>query len=103
MDERALPFWGRISVIESPLDEEETTSGIVLPAGALAGEKDDGEPARRGIVQAIDAEIFREDSNERNCADRLSPGTVVYFRNPKRLRGDLLAVDLSDILAYEPA
>lgn len=102
MDERAVPFWGRITVVESPLDEEETKSGIVVPAGALAGEPDDGEPARRGIVQAMDAEIFREGTPERTCAEKLAVGNVVYFRNPVRLRGDLLSVGLQDVLAVEP-
>jgi hypothetical protein len=97
-----LPFWGRITVVESVVDAEQTPSGLIVPPAAFAGSVDDGKPARRGIVKAIDADIFREGTAERACADKITPGVLVYFRNPKRLHGELLAVDLADILAYEP-
>lgn len=99
---RILPFWGRVTIVESPIDEEETTSGLVIPRSALAsGAPDDGPVARRGIVQSVEFDIYHEGEPARIAAEKLTPGMVVYFRKPTRIGADLLAVEFNDVLAYE--
>lgn len=95
------PFWGRVTIVESPVDQEQTPSGLIVPLGMDSGEKSD-PVARRGIVKALEPHVFDEGTSSRDEADLLTPGTVVYFRRATRLVGDVLIVEFSDILAFEP-
>lgn len=94
------PYWGRVTVVESPLDEEETAGGLIVPRSALASAGDDPQ-ARRGIVKAVSGDLYEEGSQWRVEADRLAPGMVVYFRYATRIQGDVLTVEFNDILAVE--
>lgn len=87
---RVVPFWGRISVIESPVDEAERESGLIVP---VKFEGDDG--VKRGVI--VDTDPLG-DANE--WWERLTPGTVVYYRGGIRL-GDLVLIGIDDILALE--
>lgn len=85
------PFWGRVAVLPSPVDEEERPSGLVLP---LKHEDDAG--ILRGVVVALD-EVYDQTRN----FERISAGTVVYYRGGVRIR-DVVILDAAEILAYEP-
>lgn len=94
--QRLRPFWGRVSVMDSPVDEEQTASGLIVP---LRHEEMKDEVARRGVVLHID-QTYQDLSGWGDYARRLEPGTVVYFREGKKI-GDCWIVDIDDILAYE--
>lgn len=88
---KILPFWGRVSVIPSPVDEAQLDSGLVVPMTY-----DGDDDIRRGVVQAIDLA-----SNEQmESPELLVPGTVVYYRNGVRIL-DVIVVERNDIIAYE--
>lgn len=84
------PFWGRVTVIASPVDEEQHSSGLIVPVGYNGAEYD----LQRGVVIDVD----HKDSDY--YSDRLQSGTVVYYRRSYRL-GDLQIVEPEDIYAYE--
>jgi len=86
---KILPFWGRITLVESPVDEEQHKSGLVLPHSVDEG-------VHRGVVQSVDQ--FHHEEVE-SITD-LRPGTVVYYRAGTKIL-DVVVVNRSDILAYE--
>lgn len=85
------PFWGRVAVAPSPVDETQRPSGLVVP------DKFDGDGGvERGIVVGVDR--FNVETAE--SMEDLEPGTPVWYRNGTRVR-DVVIVDRADILAYE--
>lgn len=87
------PFWGRVAVVESPVDEAQRESGLLVPM------KHDGHQTfRRGVVVHVDGEW--SDPDRTNSANQLPPGTVVYFTGG-HLIVDVYIVDMNEILAYE--
>ncbi len=88
---RLRPFWGRIMVIPSSLDEEQRASGLILP---VVGES--YTPVRRGVVAHVD-KVRHELADS---IDELVPGTVVYYIDGLRI-ADAVMLNRSEIVAYE--
>jgi co-chaperonin GroES (HSP10) len=88
---RLLPFWGRITVLPSPVDEEQRESGLVLPHRF---EGDEG--VRRGVVLHVD-QLRHE---EAESVAQLVPGTVVYYRSGTPIL-DVVVVERKDVLVFE--
>lgn len=86
-----LPYWGRVTLSESPVDETELGSGLVLPH-----KHDQDGGVSRGIVLAVDR--LRDEPTE--SGTDIAPGTVVYYRNGVTIL-DVVVVERRDILAYE--
>lgn len=86
------PFWGRVTVMESPVDEEQRQSGLVVP---IAFDGDDG--MKRGVVLDVHA---KGPGLLEDAAEILTSGTVVYYRGGVRI-GDVVVVELGDVVAYE--
>jgi co-chaperonin GroES (HSP10) len=86
------PWWGRLTVMESPVDEEQRDSGIIVPL-----KHEESAPFKRGVLLDID-DFWRTDGKQ--VADIIEVGTVVYYLNGI-LIGDVTIVDPGDILAYE--
>lgn len=94
---KVRPFWGRVLVVDSPVDEAETASGLIIPL------KMDGSELSRAIVTHHDAHYAENpNSNGYPHPDLIPPGTVVFYRTSlgKRI-GDVVIVDVDDIWAYE--
>lgn len=93
--ERQLrPFWGRVTVIESAVDEEERESGLIVPLAGL------DEKVRRGVVLHIDQTYHDTEGHWNAYARQINSGTVVYFKDGHRIL-DTWVVDISDVLAFE--
>lgn len=88
------PFWGRASLVESLVDEVERPSGLVVPVQDANGEK-----CKRGVVREVD-DAWDDAAGRAASVSKLQPGTAVYYRNGWKI-GDVVVVDLIDILAYE--
>jgi hypothetical protein len=96
--ERVAPFWGRVAVLPSPVDQTQRRSGLVVPIGAV---EEDGEAVQRGVVSAVDEGASAVEAWAEYVAV-LHPGVVVYYQRKHGRRVlDLDLLDLSDILAYE--
>lgn len=90
------PFWGRVSVVESPVDESERASGLIVPHSF-----DGDDSVKRGVVIAIDL-VWDENTPGRAMADVLVPGTPVYFQDGAGIRiRDVLILEINHILAFE--
>lgn len=87
------PFWGRVTVLESPVDEEQRESGLIVPIQDARG-----DTCKRGIIREIDGSW--DDPRGRAMAELIGPGTPVYYRGGEKI-GDLIILELQDILAYE--
>lgn len=85
------PFWGRVMVIPSSVEEHERRSGLIVPM-----EYDGDEEIRRGVVVHTDSLRFEPTET---AAD-LAPGTVVYFTGGVKIM-DAVILERPDILAYE--
>jgi co-chaperonin GroES (HSP10) len=85
------PFWGRIMVIPSSVDEHERRSGLIVPM-----EYEGDEQVRRGVVVHIDN--WRAEPTE--TARDLLPGTIVYYKGGVRV-ADAVILERNEILAYE--
>lgn len=83
------PFCNAVTVIESPVDEQELASGIVLPIN-----HSDKPDIFRGVVVA---------SGSCHCQDweKIHNGVVIYYIKSMQLPEDLKLVFHDDILAYE--
>jgi co-chaperonin GroES (HSP10) len=89
------PFWGRVTVSESPVDEEQRESGLVVPH---RHEGDDG------IIRGIVLHCSERSALGLTCdaADHLLPGTVVYYPKAAALRiAGVVILHHADVLAYE--
>lgn len=83
------PWWGRVAVLPSPVDEMERDSGLVIPIALAA---DDGHRQfSRGIVLHVASCGV---PSEAMPAD----GSVVYYENADRI-GDVDVVNYRDIIA----
>jgi co-chaperonin GroES (HSP10) len=91
-----LPFYGRITVAPSPVDEEQRESGLIVPIRHEEIRKD----SDRGIVLAVDVAYYEATGEWGEYVSKLIPGTVVHFRRGVQI-GDFVIIDLDDILAYE--
>lgn len=82
------PFWsllpGRVTVIASSATEEQRESGLVVP---ITHDGDDG--AKRGVVLDVTEE-----------GTPIEAGSVIFYRRGIKI-GDVVVVDLVDVLAYE--
>jgi co-chaperonin GroES (HSP10) len=85
------PYYGRIAVLPSDVDEEERPSGIIVPF-----ELEDG--LQRGVV--LDIDILEGDLSEEYRSARISVGSVVYFHGGWKI-GDTYFIDSQDIIAFE--
>ena len=83
------PFWNSVTVADTLVDEEQRTSGLILP---IMGDYNQ-TPFHRGVVLETSGENFAD-------ADVLKPGMVVFFVDGVKI-GDVWVVDTTDILAYE--
>lgn len=90
------PFWGRVAIMESPVDETERPSGLIVPM-RHEGQTD---PLTRGVVLRVDQGYHDKGGEWADYVQLIDQGTVVYFRNGVKLE-DIWIVDVSDILAYE--
>lgn len=89
---RLRPFWGRILVLPSSVDESERASGIIVPMGETLG----GPRIKRGVVLHIDP--WRGEPIA--SAEDIVPGTVVYYRDGVQVL-DGVILERAEILAYE--
>jgi hypothetical protein len=92
---RIRPFWGRATLIESPVDEDQLESGLIVPH-----HHDDDDDVRRGVIIDIDYSWDESNPQARCAIEQIRTGYVVYFRNGVRVR-DVIVVEIADILAYE--
>jgi hypothetical protein len=91
-----VPFWGRVTVLPSPVDEEQLPSGLIVPIR----HDESRDVCDRGIVLAVDQTYHDLSGPWAEYALRLTPGIVVHFRRGVRI-GEAVVVDIDDILAYE--
>jgi len=88
------PFWGRIMVLPSPVDEAQLPSGLIVPINGMGD-------ADRGVVVAAD-EAYDEAFPGYDISTILCVGTVIYYRRGTQI-GEYIFVEGSDVFAYEPA
>lgn len=80
------PFWRRVTVLPSPVDEAHRNSGMIVPITVENGYK-------RGVVVDI---------NENWAGYGIQTGTVIYYFDGNGVQvGDLTVVDLEDVIAFE--
>jgi hypothetical protein len=85
------PYYGRIAVLESIVDEVARPSGLVVPF-----EMDPN--VKRGVISHVD---YVDDSEaEEYVKERLAPGVVVYYMGGVSI-SDITFVQSSEIIAYE--
>jgi hypothetical protein len=87
---RLRPFWGRIMVLPSNLDDEARPSGLVVPLVYR------DSPVKRGIVAHVD----RTRAEQSESIDDIEPGTVVYYVDGLRIQ-DCVMLLRHEIVAYE--
>jgi hypothetical protein len=85
------PFWGRATLMESPVDDAQRPSGLIVPMG-----KDAGSDVKRGVLLHID-EHWDE---SQLVSDQLKPGMAVFYRGGVSI-ADVIVVEMNEILAYE--
>lgn len=88
-DAQVKPFWGRVSVANTPVDEHQRDTGLILPFGSIE------DHLVRGVVVAVDSAY--ENST---YAGVLQPGMIVWYRAGRRIL-DVTIVDFEDIYAYQ--
>lgn len=81
------PFYARISVVPSPVDESQRPSGLIVPWG------EDKLHLNRGVVVAIDQSSWLPTTD-------LREGMVVWYAASVRC-GDVVLVEAEDIWAFE--
>lgn len=90
------PFWGRVAVMDTPVDEVVRDSGLSVPIKS----DDFNQPFRRCVVASVDSDW--SDTDRKNACELIVPGTVVYIKHDAGVRIiDLYVIELGDILAYE--
>jgi hypothetical protein len=88
---RLRPFWGRVLVLESPVDESERPSGLIVPMGEAGSTQ-----VKRGVVLHIDP----WHGEPIPSAEEILPGTVVYYIDGVQVL-DGVILERSQIYAYE--
>lgn len=91
---RVKPFYGRIAVAPSPVDETQAKSGLIVPFTEM------DDHLNRGVVTDIDA-VYDESFGSYRYGTMLRPGVVVWYRGEGNRVGDVIIVDACDIFAYE--
>lgn len=92
MMKKVKPFWGRVTVIESDVEEQEH-HGIIVPVKS--------DDFFRAVVVDFDIHHMESDTRDR-VEEQIEVGTVVFVKGDKGTKiGDLLVVEWPDILAYE--
>lgn len=81
-------FCNSVTVLPSPVDENETASGIIVPLDYEGNAK-----IERGVIIS---------KGECHCEmwDRLRPGLVIFYKKGTQIR-DVVVVFHDDIVAYE--
>ena len=87
------PFWGRVAIVESDVDQEERQSGLIVPI-------DKPDTVRRGVIMHVDVHDEDSEGSKEYLDDRIKVGTVVYFTEGVKI-SDLWIVNRGDIVAYE--
>lgn len=83
------PFNGRVTLIESAVDDEERASGLIVPVGGI------GSTVRRGVILHVDDMLDVTDP-------RLAPGVPIYYHAHDAVQvADVYLLDHQAILAYE--
>lgn len=91
---KVKPFWGRATVMASPVDEEQLQSGLILPV-----KLDETHGVKRGVL--VDVDRHWDDATPgRLVSDQIRTGMAVYYRNGIQI-GDVIVVEMGDIIAYE--
>lgn len=88
-DAQVKPFWGRVSVADTPVDEHQRDTGLILPFGTIE------DHLTRGIVVAVD-----DAYQDSQYAGRLQPGMIVWYARGRRIL-DVTIVDFEDIYAFQ--
>jgi hypothetical protein len=89
---RLRPFHGYVTVIESPVDEAQRQSGLIVPLTAETGKCQ----LERGVVLQV-ADL---DANGMPRAlDGIREGSVIYYRHGDRIL-DVIVVPFGAIVAY---
>lgn len=83
------PFYARATVAASPVDEAEHESGLIVPIQYSGADE-----FKRGVL----LDVHNEPPHL--GAELLERGMVVYYRKGVSI-GDVIVVELRDILAYE--
>lgn len=98
--DKVRPFWGRILVIDSPVDEEQLQSGLIVPIQS----KEYSALTRAVVIQHDPHYIDHEDTLGYPHITVLPLGTVVWYLTDlgKRI-GDVVVLDVDDIWAFEEA
>lgn len=89
-----LPFWGRATLMDSPVDEATRESGLIVPLTAEAG-----TDVKRGVLLALDEHWDNRNEGYRIC-DQIHVGMVVYYKGGIKI-GDVIVVEMNQIIAYE--
>jgi co-chaperonin GroES (HSP10) len=89
------PFWGRVSVLPSPVEETERPSGVIVPM-----KFDGADDVKRGVVLAVDDDWVEPE--RKRAAELLPPGTVVYYKGGTRIH-DVVVLGMAEIVAFEVA
>lgn len=91
-----VPFFNRIAVIESIVDDAERRSGLIVP---LAFDGSSG--IKRGVVVSHDPIALANDPGD--WVKALVPGRVVYYRETSGVQiGDVRVLEVVDVIAVEP-
>lgn len=94
---KVRPFWGRVLVMDSVVDQEETASGIIVPV------QDESSDLTRAIVVNHDPYYVVNPSMANYPQVELLPiGTVVWYARGRKV-GDVVIIDVDDIWAFEAA
>lgn len=88
---RLRPFWGCVTVVDSPVDEETHRSGLIVPLSHA----NFNEPLRRGVVQ----HVSEYDHHGDTWSPGLVPGMVVYYETGHELL-DVVIVPLHHVVGY---
>lgn len=88
------PFWGRVALLPSPVDEYQRASGLVLP-----DHYDGSEGIYRGVVIATDPST--EGIPGFASMESLPVGTVVWYIGGGYIVRDTVIVNPDDIIAVE--
>ncbi len=92
-----VPFWGRVTVVESPVDESQRDSGLILPSNYREEEEVD---VRRGVVLAVDHGYWDANPHASEYVHRIDSGTVVFFTGGIRI-GDAWVIQIHEIIGFE--
>lgn len=90
MSKHLKPYYARITVLPTPVDEVQHENGLILPIDLTAG-------VERGVVEATS-----ESHDESPWG--FPPGTIVYYFLHDAVQiGEVQVVKLEDVIAYEEA